>query len=168
MCQYACLPAPKTVRSCTLWRFLRSMVEARAVRKAVTSSALTRPVVLPRASMRVSEPRMVDVVLSGMSNGLAGSGIEERELMVVFEVEVVAVEEKVDTEPLGLEDPVVGLEMELRVECGLSRLSPSKLGSPAASGGVMLMTLTAWPLQPLAGRKSVVEPSLRFSDIRSG
>lgn len=43
MCQYACLPAPKTVRSWTECRFLRSMVDARAVRKAVTSSALMRP-----------------------------------------------------------------------------------------------------------------------------
>lgn len=44
MCQYACLPAPKTVRSCTECLFLRSIVDASAVRKAVTSSALIKPV----------------------------------------------------------------------------------------------------------------------------
>lgn len=59
MCQYACLPgnsqvciarelggvdlpAPKTTTSCTLCRFLNSIVLASAVRKAVISSALMR------------------------------------------------------------------------------------------------------------------------------
>lgn len=43
------------------------MVEARAVRKAVTSSALMRPVVRPRLSRSVREPRMVDSGFFGAS-----------------------------------------------------------------------------------------------------
>ena len=55
MCQYACLPAPKTVTSCTEWRFFSSIVDARAVLNAVTSSALIKPVVLPFGSFSGGE-----------------------------------------------------------------------------------------------------------------
>ena len=80
MCQYACLPPPKTVTSWTDWRFLRSMVEARAVRKAVTSSALIRPVVRPRLSRRVREPRMED---SGFFGASEASAVDETEVCPV-------------------------------------------------------------------------------------
>jgi hypothetical protein len=52
------------------------MVEARAVRKAVTSSALIRPVVRPRLSRRVREPRMEDSGFFGASEASAADETE--------------------------------------------------------------------------------------------
>jgi hypothetical protein len=49
---------------------------ARAVRKAVTSSALIRPVVRPRSSRSVREPRMVDSGFFGASEESVADEIE--------------------------------------------------------------------------------------------
>ena len=43
-----------------------------------------------------------------------------------------------------------------------------RIGKPVVSGGTTLTTLIPWPVIPLAGINSVVEPSLRFSEVRSG
>lgn len=56
MCQYACAPAPKTVRVWTEARSLRSSVLASAVRKAVSVAALMRARGAPEGVRRVMEP----------------------------------------------------------------------------------------------------------------
>ena len=53
MCQYACFPAPKTVTSWTFARFLKSIVLARAVRKAVISEEFSMARGFPERSKRV-------------------------------------------------------------------------------------------------------------------
>lgn len=75
------------------------------------------------------------------------------------EMLLTSVELTVKIESLGLE---VELSLELR-----DRFS-AKVGNPEASGGEIVTTLTPWPVIPLAGMKSVVEPSLRFKCVRSG
>lgn len=84
----------------------------------------------------------------------------------VVEVAGVSADCTVDNEFLGLE--AAGLEIELRDECEVSRLRLSRLGNPTESGCGMLRIFTACPLQPLDGMKIVVDPSLRFNEIRSG
>jgi hypothetical protein len=91
------------------------MVEARAVRKAVTSSALIRPVVRPRSSRRVREPRMVD---SGFLGASAESVAEETELCPVARLLIEAVEAVVLAGNEDIEDAVVGVE----ADCGVVRL----------------------------------------------
>lgn len=56
MCQYACFPAPKTVMFFKWVRRARSREDARAVRKAVTSSALRKPTGFPLLAMIVRAP----------------------------------------------------------------------------------------------------------------
>ena len=56
MCQYACLPAPKTAMECTFERLQKSAEAASAVRKAVSSSAFMKARGVPRLSSRVREP----------------------------------------------------------------------------------------------------------------
>ena len=159
------------------------MVEARAVRKAVTSSAFMRPVVLPCGSNRVRDPRIVWTVLSRTSLGApeaspsADTSGKLDELAVVSVVAVVLI---VLILPLGLSDPDVGLRIEevgldtdpdteLLDECCVSKLKFSSDGKFwLLSGCVMLMTLTPWLLHADAGMKSVVEPSLRTNCVRSG
>lgn len=60
----------------------------------------------------------------------------------------------------------LGLETELSLE--LRDKFSAKIGKPEASGGTIVTTLTPWPVVPLAGIKSVVEPSFRFKCVRSG
>lgn len=56
MCQYACLPAPKMRRDLKLWRRVKRREEERAVRKAVSSSALRNPVGAPVGDMMAITP----------------------------------------------------------------------------------------------------------------
>ena len=56
MCQYACRPAPKTTRDLKLWRRVNRREEERAVRKAVSSSALRKPVGTPVGDMMAITP----------------------------------------------------------------------------------------------------------------
>jgi hypothetical protein len=65
MCQYACLPAPKTVSVLRWVRRHNSKVEASAVRNAVISSALRKPVGAPEGDMMVSDPFGVASPLKG-------------------------------------------------------------------------------------------------------
>jgi hypothetical protein len=60
-CQYACFPAPKTVIECTFDLLANSIVAANPVRKAVSSSAFTKPRGAPALSRRVRQPRGVVV-----------------------------------------------------------------------------------------------------------
>lgn len=68
-CQYACFPTPKTTIFLTFRRRVRRREEARAVRKAVNSSALRNPKGLPSEPMRVRAPwGLVFVWIVGMSS----------------------------------------------------------------------------------------------------
>ena len=89
MCQYACLPAPKTVMECTLWRFEKISVDAKAVRNAVSSSALMNPRGVPALSRMVSEPRGV-VLCELVTEGFAlGAGLLGVRLLTLLVSEVV-------------------------------------------------------------------------------
>lgn len=69
------MPAPKMTMSWTLVRFLNNIVLARAVRNAVSSSALTRARGVPSRSNNVSEPlgEVPDLFgLSGSKVSLSG------------------------------------------------------------------------------------------------
>ena len=59
MCQRACLPAPNTVNECTFVRLASKAVAARAVLKAVISSAARNAYGIPVLVSSVSEPRGV-------------------------------------------------------------------------------------------------------------
>ena len=166
MCQYACLPAPNTVISCTDCRFFSSMVDASAVRKAVTSSALMRPVVLPRLSNSVSEPLIVDT--GGMESG---SVVMEVPVVLPTELPVSNEEDEdpglsalltVDMEFLELAEAPLELTLESTDICS------TRLGRPEASGGTIFTTFMPWPVILLAGMNNVVEPSFRFRCVRSG
>lgn len=134
-------------------------MEAKAVRKAVTSSALIRPVVFPRLSIMVRDPLMLEVL---------DPSFEEME---VWPVPMLSAETLAGTEDEPVRDVSVllllivdvdsfWLETELSFDLR-DRLSAAA-GSPVESGGRMLTTLTPWPVIPLAGMKSVVLPSFRF------
>lgn len=170
MCQYACFPAPKTVTSWTECRFLSSMVDARAVRKAVTSSALMRPVVLPRLSSSVKDPRMEDLGKLSPEMDVCPVPSESTVLPALLAeagvLSVVDVVLMVESEDLG--DCEVGLDSELLKESELDIDRFSTLGKPEVSGLAIVTTLIPWPLMPLAGMKRVVDPSLRFRCVRSG
>lgn len=131
------------------------MVEANAVRNAVTSSALMSPVVLPTLSSKVKEPRIVDVepLLSASAEGAAFAseliGVDEG--VVSIELAVVDIESCLDAELIELRE-----SPELIVKFSVSA------GRPAVSGGTILTTFTPCPDMPLAGMKRVVEPSLRL------
>lgn len=135
------------------------MVEAKAVRKAVTSSALIRPVVFPKLSMMVRDPLMLEVLVPSFDE------------MEVWPVPMLSAETLAGTEDEPVRDVSVLLLLMVEIdslwlEAELSfdlrdRLSTAA-GSPVESGGRMLTTLTPWPVMPLAGMKSVVLPSLRF------
>lgn len=58
-CAYACFPVPNTTISLGLWRLTMRREDASAVRKAVSSSAFTKPVGRPSLSINVREPRGV-------------------------------------------------------------------------------------------------------------
>lgn len=53
------MPAPNTATECTLERRLKIKEDARAVRKAVSSSAFIKPSGVPELSRRVREPEGV-------------------------------------------------------------------------------------------------------------
>lgn len=57
MCQYACLPAPKTVIVLTCLRLLKTNSDVSAVRNAVRSCALIRPMGRPSWPTSVNVPR---------------------------------------------------------------------------------------------------------------
>ena len=59
ICQYACFPAPKTVRVLRFDLRTRRREEAKAVRNAVISSASTKPIGRPVLVMMASVPRGV-------------------------------------------------------------------------------------------------------------
>lgn len=82
MCQKACFPAPKTVRVWTCVRRCRMMEAASAVRKAVSSSALMRPMGEPALSRRVRDPRGVvlwELAREGLGVGVLSVRAEEAE-----------------------------------------------------------------------------------------
>lgn len=59
ICQYACFPAPKTVIEWTFDLLWNIIVDANAVRKAVSSSAFMKPRGIPTLSRIVRQPRGV-------------------------------------------------------------------------------------------------------------
>ena len=141
MCQYACLPAPKTVTSCTDWRVFSNIVEQSAVRNAVISSALSRPVVFPMVSSKVSEPRIVvafgepeatDVCpVPMLSAGLIGREVEEDVAVSCLDME---------KELRGV--PEVASDSELLLDWSeFKDIWSTRLGKPAASGGMTFTTL---------------------------
>ena len=86
MCQKACLPAPKTTTSCTFARFLKSMVLASAVRKAVISSAFMRARGPPERSSSARRPLGVVLSLLAMLEG-GGEAVVELEVLAERERE---------------------------------------------------------------------------------
>jgi len=159
MCHAACFPAPKTAMEWTLERRLKMMVEARAVRKAVSSSAARKAYGLPLEVRRVREPRGV------VDWEEANEGSVDLEL---------AMEGVWDTEgklDLGLAvegDCGAGDELldELRGESMLSLLMlGSRDGFPARAKVRILMPLL---VLVLAGMNSVVCLSAAGIAIRWG
>ena len=141
MCQYACFPAPKTTTSCTFARFLKSIVLASAVRKAVISSALIRARGEPDLSKRVRLP--FGVVLGALEvDGVAEAVVAEEVL------DLVECSERERLEMEELRDWVEGVLFWLAVRS--------------------VTILTPMPSLEEAGMSNVVWPSLRFSDVRSG
>ncbi len=123
------MPAPKTVIVETCLRLLKIRVAARAVRKAVISSALIRPRGAPLESRRVRDPLGVVLWLLAMEGGGSSKAVVEEE----------------------------GVELESEREGLLLRgLDPT-----------MVTIFIPVESLDLAGMKSVVEPSLRVSDVRS-
>lgn len=139
------------------------MVDASAVRKAVSSAALSKPVVLPAPSSRVMDPLMV-FTLADPDGGPEPTKVGTLCVDEALERPVLAVVPGVD----GTEDPDVTLAES---DDAIDRLS-ANCGNPAAvlfvSGGCTLTTFTPCPYIPLAGIKSDVEPSLRLRTVRSG
>jgi len=90
------------------------MVEARAVRKAVSSEALRRPVVLPWLSRRVKEPRIVDT-----ADAAADDRAEDREAWPVLvgvsmeAAELVVLDGEEGVKGLAVDIELRGLETEL-------------------------------------------------------
>jgi len=124
------------------------------------------PVVFPSLSSKVKDPRIVEVeepssLTKETSIPLPMSSTEVFELAGGREEEMLlrSVVLIVEIESLGLETE---LSLELRDKFS------AKIGKPEASGGTIVTTLTPWPVVPLAGIKSVVEPSFRFKCVRSG
>ena len=86
MCQYACFPAPNTVMEWTLERLEKRSVDANAVRKAVSSSALINPRGVPVLSRIVREPRGVvlcELVTEGFILGAGLVGVAMLILLVL-------------------------------------------------------------------------------------
>lgn len=148
------------------------------MRKAVTSSALMRPVVRPRLSSRVREPRVEDCFLDSSYSVVP----DEIEVWLVARLSTEAfvlagTDEMEDLVVVGVEPDVADCGvaislLELPRLCCVSRLSLSRLGRPPAEpvpfGALMLTTLIPWPVKPLAGMNCVVDPSLRLRSVRSG
>lgn len=67
ICQNACLPDPKTARYFNRERRLKSNDDARAVRKAVSSSALIKPMGSPTLDIMVKDPRVLPSVVVAFS-----------------------------------------------------------------------------------------------------
>jgi len=117
---------------------------ARAVRKAVSSSALINATGVPSGEKILSDPR--GVVLSELEIEGAGCG-------GVLELE----DDMVDTDP---RDDCGDLEEESD--------SLSTLGVLESSGACKVTTFIPSPFSLLAGINSVVLPSLLLRDVRRG
>jgi len=117
---------------------------ARAVRKAVSSSALIKAIGVPSGEKMLSDPR--GVVLSELEIEGVGCG-------TLAELE----DDVVDTEPRGDCD---GLDEE--------RDSLSTPETVESSGAWSVTTFIPSPFSLLAGMKSVVLPSPRFRDVLRG
>jgi hypothetical protein len=140
-------------------------MEARAVRNAVTSSALMRPTVLPFASKSVSEPRIVE---AESSEDVVDVAAVEAAVGVYDEVCW-----SVKPEPCVLLSLLVELPdaIELTDPRGVEALIfsfPTNVAGSIVSNGERFTTLTPWHVNPLAGMYIDVDPSLRFVTMRSG
>lgn len=158
MCQYACLPAPKTVTSWTDLRFLNSAVDAKAVRNAVSSSALITPRGFPTASKRLREPRgVVSCVLEEAE--MEDAGVIGGRSSVDLDVAVLAegVEDEIESDDIEIEGDEVSDGRSLLAGCVVVR-----------QGAASVTILTPKPSLLEAGMNNVVNPSLRLRAVLWG